>query len=536
VPILGGESVKLNDPLVEGGQTNGGDFAFSPDSSVVVYLADQDSVGVDELYFAPITGGGSTKLNDPLVAGGNVDNFGLPNSFGSTSFGFQISPDSSRVVYLADQDIDDQVGLYTTLLGETASFQVSSVEPNSSGFTVEFNGAFDPSVLNLYDTQTAGLGPADVTLQGAAGGPIAGSFVVDPSLSSGTFIKSGGPLAADTYTVRLRSGADGFMSTAAGLLDGNGDGTAGDDFEDTFTIVIADAPPAVISLPDFVRGPGQDVNLPADTTAGIPVSISDGTGVRNVTIQIGHDPALLDITAATVGLAMPAEATVVLDTSTAGTAILTLTSPTDLPAGENVLVNLQANVPTADASANYRRQQVLDVHGVALSDAAAAPIAALADDALHLVTFFGDVSANGRINAADAAQVARIAALLDFGFAATLLTDPGIPGDISGNSRLNAADASLAAQFAALIPVPQIPPLPGGVVITGLGVPFAIDDRLNPPSAADKAPPASSSLLQDAAATWALPAVDRAIIELSQPTLEEDLYLSLEAAVEELLR
>ena len=47
------------------------------------------------------------------------------------------------------------------------------------------------------------------------------------------------------------------------------------------------------------------------------------------------------------------------------------------------------------------------------------------------------------MNAAYAAQVARIAALLDSGFASSLATDPTVIGDISGNGRINAADASL---------------------------------------------------------------------------------------------
>ena len=66
-----------------------------------------------------------------------------------------------------------------------------------------------------------------------------------------------------------------------------------------------------------------------------------------------------------------------------------------------------------------------------------------------------------------AAQVARIAALLDTGFVGSLLTDPVIVGDISGNRRVNAGDASRVAQFASLIDVPEIPPIPAGVFVTG---------------------------------------------------------------------
>ena len=87
-------------------------------------------------------------------------------------------------------------------------------------------------MLNLYDTQTGGLGPADVTL--ARGRPPArsrGSLVVNAAGDGLTFVATGGLLPADTYTVVLRSAANGFRDTLAGAApDGNGDGTAGDDY------------------------------------------------------------------------------------------------------------------------------------------------------------------------------------------------------------------------------------------------------------------------------------------------------------------
>ena len=295
-------------------------------------------------------------------------------------------------------------------------------------------------------------------------GPVFGSLVIDPSLRIVRFIKTGEPLVSDTYTITLRSRDAGFRDVTGILLDGNQDGTAGGDFSEDFVVAEREVGSVTVSLPDFVRGPGQEANLPANTTVGIPLSISEGAGVRNVAIQIDFDPALLTIAAATVGPDLPVGAMVVLDVSTAGTAVLTFTSPADLPTGSQVLVHLQATIPTADANANYRRQQGLDIHSVTITDAASNPIPAIADDAMHLVSYFGDVSGNGRINASDAAQAARIAALLDSGFLATSRTDPRIVADISGNERLNSADASLLARFAALIAVPQIPQISAGVV------------------------------------------------------------------------
>lgn len=70
----------------------------------MVYIADQQTVGVFELYVRAIDGSGSTiKLSYPQVSGGNVDTFIL-------------SPDSSRVIYRADQNTDGVNELYSVPL------------------------------------------------------------------------------------------------------------------------------------------------------------------------------------------------------------------------------------------------------------------------------------------------------------------------------------------------------------------------------------------------------------------------------------
>jgi hypothetical protein len=343
---------------------------------------------------------------------------------------------------------------------------VTALAPTVSGFEANFSTDVNTSVLNLYDTQSAGLGPADVVVQGATTGLVSGSLVIDPSLRKVTFIKSGDPLASDTYTVTMRSGDDGFIDTGGQVLDGDNDGTAGGDYSTTFEVATPLPNSVTIGISDFVRGPGQEVNLPADETTGIPVTISEGANVRAVDLRVAYDSSLLTITGGTVGADAPAGASVIVNTTTPGLAIVVFFSTNPLPAGSGTFVNLQASVPATDASSIYGNQQVLDVHDVVVSDGNDNEAPVVVDDSLHLASFFADVSGNGRINAADASGVARIAALIDGGFIGSLNSDPSVVGDISGNGRLNAADASLLAQFAALIDVPQIPAIPGGVVIT----------------------------------------------------------------------
>lgn len=108
VPVMGGAPVKLNGSLVSGGEVTS-DFQISADSSRVVYLADQDIVGTYELYSVPTGGGYATKLNGALVSGGGVSNV-------SRAKHFQISSDSARVVYLADQDVDEVVELFSVAI------------------------------------------------------------------------------------------------------------------------------------------------------------------------------------------------------------------------------------------------------------------------------------------------------------------------------------------------------------------------------------------------------------------------------------
>ena len=94
MPVGGGVIVKLNAGLVIGGEVSS-DFQITPDSSRVVYIADQETDAVTELYSVPAAGGPVVKLNGPLVAGGAVSNVPRARHF-------QITPDGSRVVYLAD--------------------------------------------------------------------------------------------------------------------------------------------------------------------------------------------------------------------------------------------------------------------------------------------------------------------------------------------------------------------------------------------------------------------------------------------------
>ncbi|NOT31695.1 MAG: hypothetical protein HOP15_14705 [Planctomycetes bacterium] len=105
IPISGGPAV-----LLEVGEPFG---AFSPDSNRFVYT---NSSGVYELFSVPVTGGTPVKLNPGLVTGGNVVGLPIP----------EVSPDSVRVVYRADQDTNDVIELYSVPIGGGPAIKLNS--------------------------------------------------------------------------------------------------------------------------------------------------------------------------------------------------------------------------------------------------------------------------------------------------------------------------------------------------------------------------------------------------------------------------
>lgn len=88
------------------------DFEVAADDSFVVYRGDLESDEVEELFAHPLGGGGfQVKLNGTLVTGGDVDD--TNDTFQQVNYAFTISPDGSRVVYSADQDVDGELELYS---------------------------------------------------------------------------------------------------------------------------------------------------------------------------------------------------------------------------------------------------------------------------------------------------------------------------------------------------------------------------------------------------------------------------------------
>jgi hypothetical protein len=341
---------------------------------------------------------------------------------------------------------------------------VTAFTPTPTGFTASFNQPIDPGVLNLYSGASAPA-PADVTVVGSASGRVAGSLVVDVTGTTITFVKTGGYsagtptfglLPADTYTVTLRSAADGFRDSTPthGLLDGTGAGNPGTNYVTAFTVAPVTAP--VVSVPDFTRGHDQAVDVATPTTsAGLPLTLSDGSGVTAIALDLVYDPTLLRIRG---GAVAPDDAAAgfagTFDTATPGVVHITLSGPNALGPGPHTFATLSGGVPDA---APYGKAEVLDLRNVLLNAGAAA---AVADDGVHVAAFLGDTDGSQDYSSQDNADIAQVTSGQADGFAAYPLTDPVVVADIDGNGFVNGQDSSLLGQALVGLPVPQVPPLP----------------------------------------------------------------------------
>ena len=64
-----------------------------------------------------------------------------------------------------------------------------------------------------------------------------------------------------------------FQDVNGVALDGNDDGTNGDNYVTTFTVAASTA--VVVSVPNFARGPdsADAINVPNTSTSGIPIAL-----------------------------------------------------------------------------------------------------------------------------------------------------------------------------------------------------------------------------------------------------------------------
>jgi VCBS repeat-containing protein len=371
--------------------------------------------------------------------------------------------------------------LLITEVPSTVGIISTQVTPSSVRF--QFNTAMDLSVLNLYDGVDTSVDATDVTIVGATTGAVKGSIVWDAATNALTFIKTGTPLAADSYTATLFSRADGFKSATGELLDGDSNGVAGGNFVTTFGVTTSTA--RVVSLPDFSRGAtstaGQNVNLSFDNgNPGIPVTISDGAGVLAMDFDITYNPAMLNLSSTFFGV-LPAGWSTTVNLISIGRMRLSLSGTTPLPSGPQIVTRLLANVPanTPYGASDLVRIENLNVY---TQTGGNTPIPTIADAGLHKAIFVGDTNGDGLYTAQDAGWVAGVVVGSFTGFDAYSWTDPVIVANVNQNAGLDGLDSSWIARKG-LSPTlqPEIPNLPAGGLIIPAGIdPTIAADQLVP--------------------------------------------------------
>ncbi|MDV6033577.1 MAG: hypothetical protein F9B45_26495 [Phycisphaera sp. RhM] len=448
-------SVEFNRPIdstrfffVHAGSTAATATAYGVDGTVLGQVTSRlATVNADPANFATLDP--ADPISRIVFTGGVVDQF----TFTSTA------NDQSHLVHLGDDEVVGAIDFGNHQA--TPTLVVTHFMANHNGFVAHFNRSLDDTDLNLYDDFAQSLGPADVVVQGAATGIVSGSLVVDETGRSVTFVRTGGPLEPDHYTVTLRSATDGFIDDQGERLDGNEDGTAGDDFIRGFVIATPAVDDVTIAIPEFARGAGQTVNLPGNADFGIPVTLSTGHDVSSVDFELAFDPNLLTLSGFSTDISGAAAAFHLVNP---GLARVTVSSPNEFAAVEGVmeLGRFAASVP---ASAPYTAKQVLDLRTVEVRDSA--PLPALRptrdDDGLHVAAYVGDHNASGSYTGGDVTLLQRVVVGSASGFADYKLADPRVIADLNHSGDLSGGDATLLQRMIIGIPVDVVPAIPSGI-------------------------------------------------------------------------
>ncbi|MFM7593255.1 MAG: beta strand repeat-containing protein, partial [Isosphaeraceae bacterium] len=236
-------------------------------------------------------------------------------------------------------------------------FSVTSFEVvDGSILRVWFNDTIATSGLQINDIYTGNTltEEADMVVTDSTGAAVKGSMIVAADLKSVQFVKSGVNFSAGTYGVKLRSDASAFRASDGTLLDGNGDGTPGGNYLNSFTV---SATTKTLTIPDVVRGPGQDLRVnPTDN--GIPVKISDGVDIYSFEMSINYDPALITVTELVVPASLTASLDLTYNVTVPGRIDIVGVAPAGLPSGAQNLFFVRGSVPSG---ALYRTKCTLDV-------------------------------------------------------------------------------------------------------------------------------------------------------------------------------
>ncbi|AFZ36888.1 Dockerin type 1 protein [Stanieria cyanosphaera PCC 7437] len=341
------------------------------------------------------------------------------------------------------------INIYHNAALKAANFEinrplrVSAFNYNNSGFVVKFNQAIDLKSLNLYDGQDSTKDLPDLSLvSNTTGKTIKGSLIWNNKNNTLTFVKTGGILTPDDYTLTLASRADSFINLQKEWLDGNLDGQSGGNVVQKFKV--ANQNKRVLSLADFSRAPGHPIELSGtNPNQGWAVSLDNGSAITQVDFTLTYNADILGVTDLLVNPDLPDNWQIISkNLSNPGKASISIEGTTPLTKGEVDLVFLKAHIkPTAV----YGKSSLLELTSVSLNHD---KVDVIGDSAVAQVAYLGDSSGNKTYSGLDATLISRLAVGLDTGLDAYPLTDPNAIVDINRDGVISALDASLVAQHA----------------------------------------------------------------------------------------
>jgi hypothetical protein len=429
---------------------------------------------------------GTVKLTSTDPAALNLGTYtfisGTGQDNGVHTFSVMLKTAGSQTITASDATSINPTVTGTSSPITTRGLVVTDFTPTATGFTVHFSESFVVGDVNLYGgSQASPL--QDVTLVGASNGPVNGSFVVNPSGTSATFKASSIFLATffqssvlpdDSWTVVLVSGtgtgatAHGFFDSLNSPLDG-GSNAGHANYTTSFTT--ANSSKEALSIPDFARGPdsANTIKVPNDFAKGIPVMLANvpaASGVTDVIFTLTYNPTLLTPTGAGTGDSSGTGSTFTMGApvsvdATHSTVTFTWHNGT-AQSGTVVLGDILANVPNSAVN-EYKGKEILALSDIKVNGADFTGVTA---DGLHMNTYFGDVTGDGKISGLDVATAEAVAGGGSLGLPAFKLVDPAVVGDIAGDASIDATAVSDLASFTSSLPTPQIPAIPSSLTIT----------------------------------------------------------------------
>jgi hypothetical protein len=376
---------------------------------------------------------------------GNSDSITMTFDPGVTNFCAVVAYDSDAYEGLLSNEIafrvvDAAQGVVRVEPPLSLASDEDPVTVTATGYKLRFNRRFNPQSLKLFGWDSDPSRGGGISLSGANSGLVSGSVAVDGDGQGFTFVRSGGVLPPDTYTLAIAGGWDSVADEFGRPFDGNGDGVFGDGYAVSFVVPAVAA--TVLSIGEFARGPGQAVHLPpSDRMAGIPVRIINGAAATDVEFDLKYSPHHLILRGIRPGTGLTGRLSVATLDQDLGLAHVRIEGLHDLPATGTELLRLDADVP---ASAPYRGTHVLDISNLQINGGS---LFARDDDGLHVVAYLGDTTGNGTYSSLDLARLQGLTTGADSTLAAYPSVDPRLIGDITGNGAITSLDLARLSEW-----------------------------------------------------------------------------------------